>query len=56
MKEIMCENHGALQHNGSCSEDEYCAGAHFLEDAVCGKKQLCIKKGDNYFYFKWYFL
>ena len=41
----MCEKNGEQQPNGECSEDEYCAGADNLEDAVCGKRKLCAKKG-----------
>ena len=43
----MCENHGGLQPNGHCAEDEYCAGPNTLEDSVCGKKHLCTKKGNS---------
>ena len=43
--EIMCETHGGLQPSGKCGEDEYCAGPNTPKDAVCGKKQLCTKKG-----------
>ena len=41
----MCEKNGGLQPNGQCSDDEYCAGPNSLEDAVCGKRLLCTKKG-----------
>ena len=47
--EIMCEKNGGLQPNGKCDDDEYCAGPNTLEDAVCGKKELCTKQGTNEF-------
>ena len=45
--EIMCEKNGGLQPDGKCSEDEYCAGPNTLQDAVCGKKDLCTKRGST---------
>ena len=42
---IMCEQNGGIQPSARCSGDEYCAGPNTLEDAVCGKKDLCTKKG-----------
>lgn len=51
LNSIMCEKNGGLQPNGKCADDEYCAGPHTLEDSVCGKRQLCTKKGTSQFYF-----
>ena len=49
--EIMCEKNGGFpQPNGTCDADEYCAGPNTLEDAVCGKKTLCTKKGSQKIY------
>ena len=45
--EIICEKNGGLQPNGQCGEDEFCSGPNTIEDSVCGKKELCTKKGDH---------
>ena len=46
----MCEINGVLQPSGKCGEAEYCAGPNTPKDAVCGKKQLCTKKGIQDFF------
>ena len=48
---IMCEMNEGVQPNGYCSNHEYCAGPNTLEDAVCGKKELCNKKGTHEIHF-----
>ena len=53
--QIVCETNRGLEPSGGCGRDEYCAGLNTLDDAVCGKTNLCTKKGkisvENYFYY-----
>ena len=45
--EILCEKNGVWLATGNCNEDEYCAGPDTIEDAACGKKELCVNKGGH---------
>ena len=42
----MCENTGQWVPNGHCGKAKYCAGPNIIEDAACGKKELCASKGN----------
>ena len=44
--QIVCETNRGLEPSGGCERDEYCAGLNTLDDAVCGKANLCTKKGN----------
>ena len=46
--QIVCETNYGLEPSGGCGRDEYCAGLNTLDDAVCGKTNLCTKKGNTY--------
>ena len=46
--QIVCETNFGLEPSGGCGRDEYCAGLNTLDDAVCGKINLCTKKGNIY--------
>ena len=46
----MCEKNSGLQPSGECEKDEFCAGPNTLEEAMCGKKYLCTRKGNNIFH------
>ena len=39
--QIVCETNRGLEASGGCERDEYCAGLNTLDDAVCGKANLC---------------
>lgn len=47
----MCETDRGFELSGGCGRDEYCAGLNSVEDAICGKTNLCTKKGDNFMQF-----
>ena len=49
-RNIICEINGGLQISGSCADDEYCAGPSKEEDSICGKDNLCTKKGKHFGY------
>ena len=44
----MCETERGIEVSGGCARDEYCAGLNSFEDAICGKTNLCTKKGENF--------
>ena len=45
---IICDINGDLQISGTCADDEYCAGPSSQEDSICGKDDLCTKKGMHF--------
>ena len=51
--DIICEINGDLQVSGSCATDEYCAGPSSTKDSICGKENMCTKKGVNVFQYSY---